>query len=345
MARALMRFTNVLTVGTNLGMLAADYINPKPTPRKSPIKSKMKGGTNTYNFSIGTGNGDDASRRSKSRVVNWKPNVGTIPDDDLDHISGQSTKWLMPYTAKAARPNAKPKSKGGSKSRRSVRRNRSPNKTMNGGAQTYSFTITNDEGKEVTYKLIVKRPPHMFSEIYSYALAMNNNNNNIIDYSPAERFAESITMSHKELELFISEVAKLTPKTDAHKVGLTKLIKLLKPKLATMIRKAIEEDKFKKERASNVLRLADSSSPSPDLKAFGDPKTLQDAKRRTLTKTLRETRPKTPDPVNKITTATDNINKEEFPIETINEDKEGGSNRRRSVRRKCKRCSTRRLRR
>ena len=49
MARALMRFTNVLTVGTNLGMLAADYINPKPTPkptpRKSPIKSKMKGGS------------------------------------------------------------------------------------------------------------------------------------------------------------------------------------------------------------------------------------------------------------------------------------------------------------
>jgi len=58
MARPLTRLANVLTIGTNLGMLAAaDYINPKPTPkptpRKSPIKSKMKGGSNTYNFTIG----------------------------------------------------------------------------------------------------------------------------------------------------------------------------------------------------------------------------------------------------------------------------------------------------
>jgi hypothetical protein len=49
MARPLTRLANVLTIGTNLGMLAADYINPKPTPkptpRKSPIKSKMKGGS------------------------------------------------------------------------------------------------------------------------------------------------------------------------------------------------------------------------------------------------------------------------------------------------------------
>jgi hypothetical protein len=229
----------MLTIGTNLGMLAADYINPKPTPkptpRNSPIKSKMKGGSNTYNFSIGTGKDDDTilqctlivkrphddaetnykyrltigekiyffqtadalaiaikhsslnnriqqiisiisslitqdedqvraskskwwsrrgktprdqehfkgllhlynvlyannlpdtnsydsplrnsieSRRSKSRVVNWKPAVVGIPDDDLEHVSGQSsTKWLMPY----------PKRKGGSKRRRSVRRNR-----------------------------------------------------------------------------------------------------------------------------------------------------------------------------------------------------------------------------
>ncbi len=53
MARPLTRLANVMTNGTNLGMLAADYINPKPTPRKSPIKSKMKGGSNTYNFTIG----------------------------------------------------------------------------------------------------------------------------------------------------------------------------------------------------------------------------------------------------------------------------------------------------
>lgn len=59
--------------------------------------------------------------KSKSRVVNWKPAVVGIPDDDLEHVSGQSsTKWLMPYTSKAA----KPKRKGGSKRRRSVRRNR-----------------------------------------------------------------------------------------------------------------------------------------------------------------------------------------------------------------------------
>jgi hypothetical protein len=213
---------------------------------------------------------------------------------------------------------------------------------MNGGAQSYSFTIKNDGGNDVTYNLNVKQP-RVYRKNYLYALAINNHN--IIKYSTDKKFTESIKMSHKELELFISEVDKLTNKNEAHVVGLTNLTTVLRPKLATMIRKANDEEKLRNERASNVLRLADSSSPSPDLKAFGDPKTLQDAKRRTLTKTLRETRPKTPVPVNKITTAIDNINKE-FPIETINEEiNEGGSKRRRSVRRNRKQVLTRRLRR
>lgn len=54
MARPLMRLTNMLTIGTNLGILAADYMNPKPTPkptpRNSPIKSKMKGGVEYLQF-------------------------------------------------------------------------------------------------------------------------------------------------------------------------------------------------------------------------------------------------------------------------------------------------------
>ena len=49
-----MRLTNMLTIGTNLGILAADYMNPKPTPkptpRNSPIKSKMKGGVEYLQF-------------------------------------------------------------------------------------------------------------------------------------------------------------------------------------------------------------------------------------------------------------------------------------------------------
>lgn len=62
MARALMRFTNVLTVGTNLGMLAADRINPKPTQRKSPIKSKMKGGS-------GSNRRSSMRRRNRKQVL------------------------------------------------------------------------------------------------------------------------------------------------------------------------------------------------------------------------------------------------------------------------------------
>jgi hypothetical protein len=153
-----------------------------------------------------------ASRRSKSRVVNWKPNVGTIPDDDLDHISGQSAKWLIPYTAKAARPKSKPK--GGSKHRRSVRRNRSPNKTMKGGSNSYNFTI-GDHGDKYTCILVIQRPHNFGRNIYLYNLSITDDKNEIFkSESPqsADRLASSLLLlknDHTRISQIISELARL----------------------------------------------------------------------------------------------------------------------------------------
>ena len=312
MARpSLMRVINSINkviIGTNLGMLAADYTKPKPTsPINSPInssrnsprslKSKMKGGSNT---------------------------------------------------SKTAKPNPK----GGSKHSRSVRRNRSLTKSkMTGGGKTYTFTTNNTVTGEIHTCELIMQQPHMFMfgrKHYLYTLVIDRVT--VVQSQTAKQFANSLSMSDNELSQFINNLNNITQATKdkAELLGLKKVITVLKMKHSQMI----DETKSKKQRASQVIPFADSDSSYPNLNEVEPPTTLQELKRHELMRrsaaaavaaaAAAHTTPATPDTPNPNPTPTHNT---VLPIVPEERELGGGSKRRRSVRRKCKRGTTRCLRR
>lgn len=148
---------------------------------------------------------------------------------------------------------------------------KSPNKTMTGGAKTYSFTIDNDKG-ENDCKLIMHRP-HTFGRTdYIYTLVINRDT--VVQEQPAEQFANSLSMSGEELFNLMNKL-KYIPHHDKdknEKLGLDKVITALKKKHSQMI----DEAKIKNQRSREAIPLADiHSSPSPNLNAVDHPKTLQ----------------------------------------------------------------------